>query len=205
MNEPQFKNKPNYHLRYNYNDGRGLKIDQDFWISRSVAVVGVVFANKSDGMYVLTTKRSMKMMDEAGKHGVPCGYLDYDETLYEAMIREIYEETSLYLPDYEKQLIFNNDKQPIHISDDPKSKRQNVSHIYLTVLDFVIKDEKTDKFPYSIESFTSKETAIVKWMKMIDFYSDYTNYQWAFHHDDTIKDAMQFFNKNFNNKPLKNS
>ncbi len=197
MNEPKFKNRPNYHLRYNYNDGRGLKIDQDFWISRSVAVVGVVFANKSDGLYVLISKRSNKMLDEAGKFGVPCGYLDWDETTHEAMVREVYEETSVYLPDYEKQLIFNNNKQPIHISDEPNSKRQNVSLIYLTVFDFV--DTKPN-FPLSAESFTSKETAMVKWMKMIDFYSTYGDYQWAFHHDDTIKDAMSFFNKNFERK-----
>jgi len=191
----KFNNRPNYHLRYNYNDGRGLKIDQDFWISRSVAVVGVVFAVKNDGMYVLITKRSQKMLDEAGKYGVPCGYLDYDETTHEAMIREVYEETSVYLPEYEKQLIFNNNKQPIYINDNPNNKRQNVSHIYLSVFDFV--ENEPDKFPLFAETFTNKETAMVKWMKMIEFYSTYDDYQWAFNHDDTIKDAMRFFNENF--------
>ncbi|MFA5207576.1 MAG: NUDIX hydrolase [Candidatus Paceibacterota bacterium] len=192
-----FKNRPNYHLRYHFNDGCGLKIDQDYWISRSIAVVGVVFVNKGDGLYVLITKRSNKMLNEASKYGVPCGYLDYNETTHEAMIREVYEETSLYLPDYEKQLIFDNNKQPICINDDPNSKHQNIALIYLSAYNFV---DKINKFPLFVESFTSKETAMVKWMKMIIFYSTYGDYLWAFHHDDTIKDAMSFFNKNFERK-----
>jgi ADP-ribose pyrophosphatase YjhB (NUDIX family) len=194
MNVPQFKNRPNYHLRYNYNDGRGLKIDQDFWISRSVAVVGVVLADTVEGLKVLIAKRSQRMLDEAGKWGVPCGYLDWDETTHEAMVREVYEETSVYLPDIEKQLMFDNNKQPIQITDDPNSKRQNVSLIYLSTYDFL---DKMSKFPLHAEGFTSKETALVKWMKMIDFYSTCNEYSWAFHHDDTIKDAIKFFNKNF--------
>jgi len=196
MEVPKFKNRPNYHLRYNYNDGRGLKIDQDFWISRSVAVVGVVFADTVDGLKVLIAKRSQKMLDEAGKYGVPCGYLDYNETRHEAMIREVYEETSLYLPDYDKYLFFNNNGDPFKTKDKPsEDKRQNVSHIYLSAFDF---SKEPDMFPQSIESFTNKETTTVNWLKLVDFYETYNQYQWAFHHDQTIKDAINFFNKNFN-------
>lgn len=189
-----FKNRPNYHLRYNYNDGRGLKIDQDFWISRSVAVVGIVLADTVDGLKILIAKRSQRMLDEAGKWGVPCGYLDWDESTHDAMVREVYEETSVYLPDIEKQLMYDNNKQPICINDDPNTKRQNITLIYLSTYDFL---DKMSKFPLHAEGFNNKETAIVTWMKMYDFYEKCTEYQWAFHHDDTIKDAIKFFNKNF--------
>lgn len=194
MNESKFKNRPNYHLRYNYNDGRGIKIDQDFWISRSVAVVGVVFANTTDGLKVLIAKRSLRMLDEGGKWGVPCGYLDWNETTHEAMMREVYEETSLYLPDIEKCLIFDNNKQTIRISDDPNTKRQNISLIYVSVYDFI---DKINKFPLHVENFSNKETTMVSWLKLTEFFEVCEQYQWAFNHDDTIKEALKYFNKNF--------
>jgi 8-oxo-dGTP pyrophosphatase MutT (NUDIX family) len=198
MGTPKFNDRPNYHLRYNYNDGRGLKIDQDFWISRSTAVDGIVLASTDDGLQVLTAKRSEKMCDEAGKYCIPCGYLNYDETRHEAMIREVYEETSLYLPDYEKMIIFDNNKEAIIIKDNPKDgHRQNISHIFVTVLDFA---EKMDKFPSNIQDYKCKETAKVEWMRLLTFYETYKNYDWAFHHDETIINAIKFFNKNFERK-----
>ena len=198
METPKFNNKPNAHVRYNYNDGSGVKIDQDFWISRSTAIVGVVLASTRDGLQILITKRSKKMRDEANKVGVTCGYLDWGETRYEAMIREVYEETSLYLPEYEKMLIYNNNQEAIIIKDNPNTdKRQNVSHIFLSVFDFT---DCPDKFPLFVELYSSKETAWVKWMKLLTFYETYTNYDWAFHHDETIINAIKFFNKNFERK-----
>lgn len=194
---PKFNNKPNAHVKYYYSDGQGLTVSQDFFVGRANAVVGVVFVIIDDGiMNVLISKRSDKMRDEAGKVGVPCGYLDWNETRYEAMIREVHEETSLYLPDYEKYLIFNNNEEPFKIKDKPsEDKRQNISHIYLSVYDF--RAENANKFPADIEKFTCKETAWVKWLTMTEFFCTYMNYEWAFHHDETIMSAIEYFNKNF--------
>ena len=194
MNVPQFNHRPNYHLRYNYNDGRGLKIDQDFWISRSVAVVGVVFVNTIDGLKVLLAKRSQRMLDEGGKWGVPCGYLDWDETTYFAMLREVYEETSFFMPDHEKQLIFNNNKKPFAINDDPTSKRQNISLIYVSAYDF---RNCMNLFPIDVENFSCKETAVVNWVRISSFIERCGQYQWAFHHDETIKEALEFYRNKF--------
>jgi 8-oxo-dGTP pyrophosphatase MutT (NUDIX family) len=195
MSAPTFKNRPNQHLKYYYTDGCGLTIKQDFFISRATAVVGIVFALTKDGVYILTAKRSKKMYDEPNKVGVPCGYLDWDETRHEAMIREVCEETSLYLPDYAKHLWYNNNDEPIVIKDNPASnKRQNISHIYLTVLDFT---ESMFEMPFDIETFSCKETEWVKWMKLETFYLTCVNYQWAFSHDETIKNAIKFYNEKF--------
>ena len=195
MEKPKFNNKPNAHVMYYYSDARGVKINQDFFISRAIAVVGIVFAFTNDGMQILIIKRSDKMRDEPGKHGLPCGYLDWGETRHEAMIREVYEEANLYLPDYEKYLMFNNKTEPIYTNDDPKKdKHQNVSHIYLSVYDF---HQEMDKFPIGIETFTCKETAEVHWMRLDTFYLTYPNYQWAFNHDETIKYAVNFHNTYF--------
>jgi ADP-ribose pyrophosphatase YjhB (NUDIX family) len=136
-----------------------------------------------------------------GKIGLPCGYLDWNETLYEAMIREVYEETSLFMPDYEKYVIFDNNKQPFFVKDDPKAdKRQNVSLLFITAYDFI---NEPDVFPLAeIEAFSCKETAMVKLMNLSEFYGTSMNYEWAFNHDETIKSAMQFFNRNFNRAEL---
>jgi len=194
----RFNNKPNDHVTYGFNSEQiGIKIKHNFFVSRSCAVVGIVFAITGEGtVNVLIAKRSNKMLDEPNKVGIPCGYLDWNETLYEAMMREVYEETSLYLPDYEKYLLFNNNKQPFLVKDDPKrDKRQNISHLYVNVYDF---RDHQDKFPVDVEEFSCKETTWVKWIKYVDFLNTIEDYKWAFNHDETIKTALQFFNKNFN-------
>lgn len=196
MSTPKFKNRPNAHVKYYYNDGNGTTINQGFFVGRATAVVGVVLAITGDGnLNVLISKRSNKMRDEAGKFGVPCGYLDWNETRHEAMIREIYEETSLYLPDYVKQLLFNNYGQPFRVKDSPaEDMRENVSHLYVTVLDF---RNTPEDFPEEVEKFTCSETALVKWMTYADFNVQRLNYEWAFNHDQTIMDAIHFFNVNY--------
>jgi 8-oxo-dGTP pyrophosphatase MutT (NUDIX family) len=176
MTKPKFNNKPNRHL----------------WVSRAVAVVGIVFAITPDGMKVLIAKRSENMMDEACKYGIPCGYLDWEETTFEAMTREVYEETSLYLPDYKNFLIRNNNEKPFTIHDNPANNRQNVSLLFLSVYNFM---PRMDLFPIEIEKYKDRETDEVKWLPLKDFYIQYDQeYQWAFNHNETIKEAVKFFN-----------
>jgi len=154
---------------------------ESVWLSRSMATVGVVFAKCDKDIYVLISKRSDSMIDEAGKMCLPCGYLDYDETLYECMIREVFEETSLYIPDFEKtNTIFNNDKKFINVNDDLSNNRQNVSFVYLTIFNFT-----KDDFPNNIESYKSSETEWVKWLNIKDI--NKSEYDWAFNHNDVIK------------------
>lgn len=187
MSVPKFNNRQNENIKIKTNE-----VDIDVHISRSVAVVGVVMVYYDNNFNVLITKRSEKMADEPGKISLPCGYLDWDERLYEAMIREVSEETSLYLPDYKKYLIFDNDKKHFHFNDDPTSKRQNITLSYISVYDF--KDNMTD-FPLHVENYSCEETSWVKWMKIITAYKK--DYDWAFNHDDTIKNALNFFNNNY--------
>ena len=192
--KPKFKNRPNDHITYSFDSqSTGVKIKQDYWISRSNAVDGIVFALLPYGIHILITKRSDKMRDEAGKYCVPCGYLDFDETLYEAMIREVYEETSLYLPDYEKFLKFDNNKQPFLIRDDPKLNRQNVSLIYLSIYDFT---SDVDDFPRYVENFSCREVSFVKWMSVLDDFNKLHSICWAFNHDEIIKQALAYYSLN---------
>lgn len=192
MTKPKFNNRENAHVVYKVMEGNKFVVNHDFWISRAPAVVGIVFAfGTGDGPRVLVIKRSDKMPDEPNKYGAPSGYLDWDETGFDGMIREVYEETSLYLPDYDPFLIYNNYEQPFYVHTDPTtSKLQNVSLHYLMVYDF---HQEPDFFPADIEKYSDFETAKVKWLKLQKFYN--SNYEWAFDHDKRIEMAMRYYKK----------
>lgn len=191
--KPEFKNKPNPHVIYNYNSGTGVKVHHDIWLSRAPAVVGIIFAfGCKGGNRVLVIKRSKNMREEPLKLGAPSGYLDWDETGFEGMTREVFEETSMYLPDYKSFLVFDNDEQPFYVQSDPaKDKNQNISLSYVMIYDFMYHQER---FPEEIEKYTDHETAEVLWMRLSDFYGSYND--WAFNHDERIKIALKHYNKN---------
>lgn len=180
MTIPKFNNRPNHYIT-------------GYWISRSVAVDAFVFARCTginEGMLnILTIKRSTTMRDDPNKYAVPSGYLDWNENGYESMIRELYEETSLYLPDHQNFNVFDNYKQPFYTNTKPTINRQNVVIMYITVLEF---GRSTESFPKFIENFTSKETAEVKWMSWLDFTQN--KLEWAFNHDKRIMDALTYYN-----------
>jgi 8-oxo-dGTP pyrophosphatase MutT (NUDIX family) len=199
MNTPKFFNKPNEYFQFKHITSNGVETFE-CWISRSIAVVGVVIVIPFIGeMQILITKRTKKMRDEAGKYCLPCGYLDFGENCFEAMTREVYEETSLYLPDYKEFLIGNNNEKPIGIHDQPtRDKRQNVSMIYLSAYDF---HENMHLFPTHVEKYSDKETELVKWMPLSEFYGRYDReYEWAFRHNETIKEVMSHFTSTINHE-----
>lgn len=165
---PIFKNKPN----------------KNVWISRSIATVGLNFFICNNDIYVLVVKRSKSMEDEPDKMCLPCGYLDWDETLFDCYVREVYEETSLYLPDYEKFLI-NDNKKFLKINDSLSNNRQNISIYFISIL-------KDDKLP-DITSFKSNETEFVKWLNIKNI--NKIEYSWAFNHDNIIKENVELVKK----------
>jgi 8-oxo-dGTP pyrophosphatase MutT (NUDIX family) len=109
------------------------------WLSRSCAVVANIWYIGLDMRpHVLMGKRGPGCPDEIGKWVLPCGYLDYNETLAEAAAREVYEETGL-----DVQEIFQNDEystlwdnihvggQPYMVNSVPRDDtRQNITHYF---------------------------------------------------------------------------
>jgi len=194
---PKFNNRPNDHVIYYFNPNPLLGNDvvrHDVWISRAPAVVGIIFAlGLEGGVRVLVIKRSKNMREEPLKFGAPSGYLDWEETGFEGITREIYEETSLYLPNYKDFLVFNNKEQPFYVQTDPtKDKNQNVSLTYVMVYNF---SDHQNFFPEYVEKYINKETAKVEWLNLNDFYN-IDNREWAFNHDERIKMAHKYYNKN---------
>lgn len=94
---PKFKNRENE--RVETRDGRQI------WVSRACAVIAeVCMYNPADRQwYVLLAKRGSETPDCRGMWGLPCGYLDWDETLRDAVVREVWEECGLYLPELPQQ------------------------------------------------------------------------------------------------------
>lgn len=91
------------------------------WNSRSMATTCIVMGEDKDCF--LIEKRGPGCPDNIGKYVFPCGYLSWDETLKQAAIREVYEETGLSLK--EDQLSF------IGIEDKVTANRQNVTVRYV--------------------------------------------------------------------------
>lgn len=159
----KFKNTPNREVKTV--DGKTI------WDKRGVAVVGMIFCTIGDDKRILLVKRSDDSMDEPGKWCMPCGYLDWDETVEEALIREIYEETGLLISDYKPR---NVDPRPL-IKSKPSQNRQNVSIQWVFHFDF------EDEFPKLLEK--TNETSIIKWVDV----NTIDEYEFAFDHYEQIK------------------
>ncbi|MFL0811394.1 MAG: NUDIX hydrolase [Agarilytica sp.] len=134
--------KPNFSNRHNEEtltqDGRRI------WLSRACAVVAHValYEVESGQWFILLGKRGESTPDFQGYWGLPCGYLDWDESLVQAMLREVWEECGLYLPSLSEAEQFvwsqnscvlqqeNIQETPWAIADVPRSQKQNVSMHY---------------------------------------------------------------------------
>lgn len=147
---------------------------REYWISRSIAVLGIVTATDYNGVeHILAVQRGIGTPDPefVGAWCLPCGYLDFDETCKEAVSREVKEETGIDISPDKFELVY--------INDDPKSdKRQNITLRFKAELIEYANDIKlTDKFS------ETNEVMDIKWIP-IDWVD---NYKWAFNHEKIIK------------------
>lgn len=116
--------------------------------------------------------------DFQGMWNMPCGYLDFDETTKEAVIREVYEETGVLVPpSYLHFWSFN---------DLPTQNLQNVTFRYYALLDYPI----PGNFSIGELGGEKDEVADIKWIRIRDI----GNYQWAFNHKEIIEEFCDKFN-----------
>lgn len=150
---------------------------REYWISRSVAVVIFVFARDIYNQeYILAEQRGTGTPDPEyiGKYCVPCGYLDYDETIIQAAQRELMEETGLNFP--------TTDFKLLNINDLPKSdKRQNITFRYIVNSNVNIEDLSN---LFTTKNSEKDEIESIKFIKL----KDIDNYEWAFNHQELIKE-----------------
>lgn len=158
--------------------------NKEYWISRAIAVVVFVFAKDADGRYyILSVERGTGTPDPefVGAQCVPCGYLDFDETIVQAAQRELMEETGLNFPTSDFKLVSINDNP----SDD---KRQNITFRYIVNSLVPMEDLLKLITPCNSEK---DEVAAINFIGL-DYIS---NFKWAFNHNKLIKDI---YNDNIN-------
>lgn len=159
--------------RHNQSHNVGGRI---IWESRSVAVNCVVVCGDS----ILLGQRGKGAPDSRGLWNVPSGYLDWDESGTEAVYREVWEETGLYLPD--QKIIINNLLNPWHVNTQPDENRQNISLRYGCVIGKV-----GNEFPLlTPENSEPDEIADLKWVPI----NELGDYKFAFNHNVVIKEYL---------------
>lgn len=150
---------------------------EEEWVARNIAaLVMVVGYNKQDKPHILANVRGPKTPDPEfrGCWCMPCGYLDYNETIREAAVREVFEETGVKLNP--KNLIL------FYINDNPKEdKRQNVTFRYR----YTIKED-IENIKLTSKNSEDKEVSDIKWIPV----NEINNYKWAFNHDKIIIEEL---------------
>lgn len=164
------------------------------WLSRACAVVASVYIKDiSDGnWYVAMVKRGEGLPDEVGKWVMPCGYLDWNETLSDASKREVYEETGLNIDAIRNNLDYKYcddyvEEQPSLVTSNPNGDaKENVSHHFVLAGEF-------NKLPeFDINLIDPKgECADIKWIKFSDLVSMEENKQIAFGHYHIISEFAE--------------
>lgn len=146
---------------------------KQYWIGRSVATSAFIFKYDSTNkkLYVLTEIRGNGMHDFPGMRCVPCGYVNWGETLPEACSREVFEETGIKINPENWSLC--------GINSDPNANRENISIHYKVVFyndinDLSISDERGGE---------KNEVDKLEWVDVNNLPNDF-----CFEHDKFIKE-----------------
>ena len=148
---------------------------KNYWISRSVAVVVIPLFECEGLTYVPLGKRSKELNLYPEHWGIPCGFLDWGESAYEAAEREVFEEIGIKLSDF----CFGINPQPDAVISDPDpSENEAVS------LRFVV-NCKVQELP---ELKPSSEATEVRWLEVGK--QEWKQEKLAFNHADIIEWAL---------------
>lgn len=158
-----------------------------YWISRAMAVCGIVIVRDGNDHYILVNKRGEGVPNYKGCWNLICGYLDWDETLTQAMTREVLEETKVYIP--------SGWWVEAGINDNPeKDDLQNVTFRFRTYLAKEQFDEFYQKGKTMSESNNGEENEVESVMLLKLDEESINSLEWAFNHKDIVKDEMLRYN-----------
>lgn len=130
-----------------------IKINgETFWVSRSIAVTAFILRISNGKIEILIERRGKGAADFQGCLCCPCGYLDFGETIREAVVREVKEETGFVVKSPDDLVLFK-------IDSDPSSNRQNVTLSFAYIAD---KDEDFDRS--KAVGGEENEVSEVKWI-----------------------------------------
>lgn len=152
---------------------------EELWISRSVVVICVVARITDDNKIEIIAEKRGPLVSATGRWCFPCGYLDYDEDLTDAVIREVQEETGYTLE--------RKDVKFIDINSKPEGKKQNVGIRHIAFID-------NDKKQISDFELDTNEVTELKWIEIGESVGNIFNIdvnkldcvKWAFNHKSLI-------------------
>ena len=152
---------------------------EELWISRSVVVICVVARITDDNKIEILAEKRGPLVSATGLWCFPCGYLDYDEDLTDAVIREVQEETGYTLE--------RKDVNFIDINSKPDGKKQNVVIRHIAFID----NHKNQISDFKLDT---NEVTELKWIEIGESVSNIFNIdvnkldcvKWAFNHKSLI-------------------
>lgn len=107
---------------------------KELWISRSITVLAILVVIYDGNAYVPLNKRGPDLPSEVGKWCLAGGYLDYDETIGGAVMREVWEELGLNLQELQvTHRLEGSLDQPSLVFSEPR-RSQNVTMHYPLML-----------------------------------------------------------------------
>lgn len=155
---------------------------KEYWISRAMAVVAIVVGTGGPEPVFLVSQRGPGCPDHVGSWAFTCGYLDWDESLKDATMRECYEELSLVLPEDAELVLWK-------VVDDPgRDARQNV--VFRFVIQVPLEKLEADMRKGIINKASwsrGGESDEVSDIRLVPL-SDIDNYDWAFNHYEVISE-----------------
>jgi len=131
-------------------------------------------------------------VDHSGKWCLCCGYLDWDESLQEAVRREVFEEAGLDLRALEAAGDAVVAPEPIFLQSDPAAHRQNVTARFVIELSRLVEP--------STENAEPGEVVQLKWIQVT--HAEIAERPWAFHHDEILGELATFFEREKNDGSL---
>lgn len=161
-----------------------------YWISRAMAVCGIVIVEDGDKSYVLVNKRGQGAPNYKGCWNLICGYLDWDETLTEAVSREVLEETKVAIPPYLWKFK--------EISDNPnKDEFQNVTVRFKATISKYNYDLYCEQGAKMIGANGGEENEVESvWLMPLDE-ETINSVEWAFNHKEIVINELRYINLPF--------
>ena len=157
---------------------------KEYWVSRSVAVAVSIYTFIGGKLCILANKRGTGLpgqhFSNPGKWNVVSGFIDYNETLKEACIREVHEETGLDISNVELRRMM--------IDDSPKRSGQVILFRYIG---FYYNLDK--KITLTNKYAEPKEVDDVKFIPI----DELDNYDWTSeNHKEKIKEYGEYIKYN---------
>lgn len=154
----------------------------ELWLSRSVAVTVCLIVIHRNQPYILTNQRGTGTPDYAGYWNLVCGYLDYDETVQEAAIREVWEEcgiNAIELMNNSEVVYFD---PPWDVTSSPRNAKQNVTTHHGLVA-------KVNQLPPVSNAYNEpNETSDIRWLAL----EEVSKFEFAFNHQNRIQKFVQY-------------